>query len=67
MIAPSSNFFQHFVINHVVDDCWQKCNAGPGGVGFHNASGYPIVDEALFPDMRAMTTRAKALGITPGW
>jgi hypothetical protein len=47
--------------------CRQKCNSGPDGVGFHNASGFPVVDEALFPDMRAMTAKAKALGLTPGW
>ena len=23
-----------------IDDGWQKCNSGPGGVGFHNATGY---------------------------
>ena len=45
-----------------IDDCWQKCNSGPGGKGFHNASGYPIVDTAAFPDMRAMTSKAKSLG-----
>ena len=50
-----------------IDDCWQKCNSGPGGKGFHNASGYPIVDDDLFPDMRAMTNKAKSLGIVPGW
>jgi hypothetical protein len=50
-----------------IDDCWQKCNSGPGGVGFHNASGYPIVDESIFPDMRAMTAKARALGLRAGW
>lgn len=50
-----------------IDDCWQKCDSGPGGVGFHDASGYPVVDLSVFPDMRAMTARAKALGVTPGW
>jgi hypothetical protein len=34
-----------------IDDCWQKCDSGPNGQGFHNSSGYPIVDTAVFPDM----------------
>jgi len=50
-----------------IDDGWQKCGSGPGGVGFHNSSGYPIVDEGKFPDMRAMTAKARKLGINPGW
>lgn len=35
--------------------------------GFHDANGYPIVDTSLFPDMKAMTNKAKSLGILPGW
>ena len=50
-----------------IDDGWQKCDSGPSGVGFHNASGYPIVDTGKFPDMKRMTAKARALGITPGW
>jgi hypothetical protein len=50
-----------------IDDCWQKCDSGPGGQGFHGADGYPIVDKSLFPDMRAMAARAKELGLIPGW
>ena len=54
--------------NHAgIDDGWQKCNSGPGGVGFHDAKGYPIVDTDKFPDIKAMTAKAKSLGITPGW
>ena len=49
-----------------IDDCWQKCNSGVGG-GFHDANGDPIVDKTLFPDMKAMATRAKSLGLKPGW
>jgi len=29
-----------------IDDGWQACNSGPGGKGFHNASGYPNVRAA---------------------
>lgn len=50
-----------------IDDGWQKCNSGPGGVGFHDAKGRPIVDTAKFPNMSAMTANARSLGITPGW
>lgn len=50
-----------------IDDGWQKCNSGPDGVGFHDASGYPIVDTGKFPDMKAMTSKARSLGVTPGW
>ena len=50
-----------------IDDGWQKCNSGPGGVGFHDAQGYPIVDTSKFPDMKAMTAKARSLGLTAGW
>ena len=50
-----------------IDDGWQACYSGPGGVGFHNASGYPIVNTTRFPDLRALTARARALGVRPGW
>ena len=50
-----------------IDDGWQACYSGPGGVGFHNESGYPIVNTTRFPDMRALTARARALGVRPGW
>ena len=50
-----------------IDDGWQMCNSGPGGNGFHNASGYPIVNESRFPDLRGMTAKANRLGLTAGW
>lgn len=50
-----------------IDDGWQMCNSGPGGNGFHNGSGYPIVNESRFPDLRAMTTKANRIGLTAGW
>ena len=49
-----------------VDDGWQACGTGAGG-GFHNASGYPLVDTTKFPDLRAMTASARTLGVVPGW
>ena len=48
-----------------IDDGWQMCNSH--GQGFHNASGYPIVNESRFPDLRAMTAKAAELGLTAGW
>jgi hypothetical protein len=48
-----------------IDDGWQMCNSH--GQGFHNASGYPIVNESRFPDLRAMTAKAAKLGLTAGW
>ena len=50
-----------------IDDGWQKCDSGPGGVGFHDARGHPIVDTSKFPDMKAMTAKARSLGLTAGW
>lgn len=50
-----------------IDDGWQLCNSGPDGKGFHNASGYPNVDPSLFPDMAAMTKKARSLGLKAGW
>ena len=49
-----------------VDDGWQLCKGGAGG-GFHNASGFPIIDHAKFPDPRSMTQLATSLGISAGW
>ena len=50
-----------------IDDGWQECNSGPGGVGFHNASGFPNVNTTSFPSMAAMTAKARSLGLKAGW
>ena len=50
-----------------IDDGWQACFSGPGGIGFHNESGSPNVNLTRFPDLRALTARARALGLKPGW
>jgi hypothetical protein len=50
-----------------IDDGWQECNSGPGGVGFHNLTGYPQVNRGRFPDLKALTAKARALGLAPGW
>ena len=50
-----------------IDDGWQACNSGPGGKGFHNASGFPIFDQRLFPDMQAMVALGTKLGLIPGF
>jgi len=54
--------------NHAgIDDGWQLCNSGPEGTGFHNASGFPMVNTSKFPDLRQMTAFARSLGVIPGW
>lgn len=50
-----------------IDDGWQQCGSGPTGKGFHNGSGYPMVDAAKFPDMLGLTNAARQLNVTPGW
>lgn len=50
-----------------IDDGWQLCNSGPDGKGFHNASGFPLVDTTRFPDVKGMTALASSLGLVPGW
>ena len=50
-----------------IDDGWQECGSGPSKKGFHNASGYPIFDSSKFPDVSAMTKKAKDAGLEPGW
>ena len=51
-----------------LDDVWQKCGKyGPNGYTYHDANGAPVVDEAKFPDMKAMTDVAHSLNLTAGW
>jgi hypothetical protein len=63
-----------------IDDGWQLCGSGPAdgpppgkpvpiwaAKGFHNSSGYPNVNTTRFPSMRAMTAKARRLGLRPGW
>ena len=50
-----------------LDDGWQLDNSGPGGHGYHNASGWPIVNTTRFPSLAAMTAHAHALNLTAGW
>lgn len=47
-----------------LDDGWMACQ--PGG-GYHNASGWPLVNTTRFPDMAAMTAQARAVGLRPGF
>jgi len=49
-----------------LDDGYQACGAGVNG-SFHDARGFPILDAARFPNVSAMTARARALGLTPGF
>jgi alpha-galactosidase len=50
-----------------LDDGWQRMHSGPGGVGFHTATGAPIVDEGKFPSLGALTAHVHALNLTVGW
>jgi len=48
-----------------IDDGWALW--GPNNTGYHNASGYPIVNTSRFPDMAGMTSKARSLGLKAGW
>lgn len=51
-----------------LDDNWQKCGSyGEKGYTFHTDDGAPVVNEELFPDMKAMTDKAHSIGLTAGW
>ena len=56
-----------------LDDFWQPCfvenGTATGGVqgSFHDAKGYPLVNETRFPSMKAMTDKAHSLGLKMGW
>ena len=50
-----------------LDDGWQLDNSGPGGRGYHNASGYPNVNTTRFPSLAAMTAHGRNLSLTVGW
>ena len=48
-----------------LDDGWQLPHAG--GHGYHNASGFPIVNTTKFPNLRAMTDYGHARNLTVGF
>ena len=51
-----------------LDDNWQKCGSyGESNYTFHTEDGFPVVNEELFPDMKAMTDKAHSMGLTAGW
>lgn len=51
-----------------LDDCWQACGSyGPNNYTYHDASGNPIVDTSVFPDLKAMTDYGHAKNLTVGW
>merc|ERR1712196_303272 len=49
-----------------LDDFWQACGAGVNN-SFHDASGYPIINETRFPNMKAMNQNARRKGVKMGW
>jgi alpha-galactosidase len=53
-----------------LDDNWQKCGdsgAKAAGNNFHDATGAPVVNTDLFPNMKSMTDHAHSLKLTAGW
>lgn len=65
--TPSQPSLLELGYNHVgIDNGWEACGAGVNRT-FHNASGYPIVNKTIFPDMAAMTAEAASKGVTMGW
>mmetsp|Transcript_69541 Transcript_69541/g.148735 ORF Transcript_69541/g.148735 Transcript_69541/m.148735 type:complete len:743 (+) Transcript_69541:45-2273(+) len=49
-----------------IDDGWQACHTGVDG-SFHSATGEPLVNTTTFPSMSAMTHKAHAMGLKPGF
>ena len=51
-----------------LDDVWMKCNSGPGGHGYHDADGNPIVDLDKFPGgLSPLTQYGNSKGAKMGW
>lgn len=49
-----------------VDEGWEGCGQGPAPNRFHDASGFPIVNNK-FPDMKGLVDDAHAKGLKIGW
>jgi hypothetical protein len=49
-----------------LDDGWQACGKGVNG-SYHDAKGFPLMDPIKFPNVTAMTEKAYALGLSPGF
>ena len=50
-----------------LDDAWQKEHSGPGGVGFHDAAGNPIINKLKFPSMATLVDYIHGRNLTCGW
>ena len=51
-----------------LDDGWMKCNSGPGGQGYHDADGNPIVDDSKFPGgLAPLNQYGRSKGAKMGW
>jgi len=51
-----------------LDDNWQKCgHYGKEGYTYHDEDGNPIVNTDRFPSLKAMTSKAHALGLKAGF
>ena len=49
-----------------LDDAWQRFNSGPGGVGYHDRDGRPIVNLTRFPSLKGLAAYAHARNLTAG-
>ena len=50
-----------------IDDGWMLCNSGPGGVGYHDAAGNPIIDLKKFPDLKGLGDYIHSQDLKMGW
>ena len=64
--AATSSLADAGYVRNGLDDAWQACHAGANN-SFHDASGLPLVNLSRFPDMKAMTAKARALHLSPGF
>lgn len=49
-----------------IDDAWQLCDSGVNH-GFHNTSGFPNINTAIFPDLQSFTSYAHTNNLTAGF
>ena len=49
-----------------MDDGWQACGTGING-SFHDASGAPLFNKTLFPDVKGMNDKIHSLGLSTDW
>jgi alpha-galactosidase len=62
--SDGTSLHDHGYVHAKLDDGWQACRSGVDN-GFHDEHGTPLVNTTKFPDMSAMTRRARARGLVP--